>query len=34
MHGLEFLAVGAAFALTVWLIILTALIMSGDNDEE
>lgn len=34
MHGLEFIAVGAAFALTTWLIIVTALVLSGDNDEE
>ncbi len=34
MFGLEFLAVGAAFALTTWLIIVTALFLSGDDDEE
>ena len=34
MHGLEFIAVAGAFALVTWLIILTALIVSGDNDEE
>lgn len=34
MHGLEFIAVAGAFALVTWLIIATALFLSGDNDEE
>lgn len=32
--GLEILAVGGAYALFLFLVILTATLLSGDNDEK
>jgi hypothetical protein len=34
MFGLEYLAVGGAFALLTFLIALTASVLSGDNNDE
>ena len=34
MDGLEIFGVAGAFALATFLIVLTALALSGDNDEE